>query len=47
MTNEREIERWKQKLRPYITAVEMSLYVKEKKLEDLMKLQEKCRNVKC
>ena len=46
MTSDKEIEKWREKLKPYITEMELKSYKKEMKIQHLMKLQEMCKNVK-
>ena len=43
MINSKEIEKWRERLRPYITAVQTKLYIEEQKREHLRQLQEKCK----
>ena len=43
MTSDKEIKKWREKLRPYVTAVQTKLYIEEQKREHLRQLQEKCK----
>ncbi len=40
MTNDKEIKKWREKLSPYIIAVQIKLYKEEQKREHLRQLQE-------
>ena len=40
MTRDKEIKKWREKLSPYITAVQIKLYKEEQKREHLRQLQE-------
>lgn len=44
MTNEKDLQKWREKLKPYFDAVEIKLYIEHKKIEDLNKLKEICKN---
>lgn len=46
MTNDKEIEKWRVKLSPYIKEVQYKLYKEQKRRDDMRKLQEVC-NDKC
>ena len=40
MTNEQAIKMWREKLSPYVTAVQIKLYKEEQEREHLRQLQE-------
>ena len=40
MTSDKEIKNWREKLRPYVTAVQTKLYIEQQKREHLRQLQE-------
>jgi len=40
MTNEREIRKWREKLKPYINEIAIKLYIEGKNKETLIKLKE-------
>lgn len=43
MTSDKEIKKWRKKLSPYVTAVQIKLYKEEQAREQLRQLQEKCK----
>jgi hypothetical protein len=43
MNSADEIKKWRQKLSPYITEVQLKLYKEEQKREQQRRLQEKCK----
>ena len=43
MINDKEIKKWREKLSPYVTAVQIKLYKEEQKREYLKQLQEMCK----
>lgn len=40
MTSDKEIKKWREKLSPYVTAVQTKLYIEQQKREHLRQLQE-------
>ena len=43
MTSDKEIKKWREKLSPYLTAVQTKLYIEQQKREHLRQLQEMCK----
>ena len=43
MTSDKEIKKWREKLSPYVMAVQTKLYIEQQKREHLRQLQEMCK----